>query len=105
MSKQQRIYESTCAPINVPTGCSLAQFLAKYNPDDVPQDKVIISDFDDATRTLTFGAIRTDPARGATGLVNVLDVKEGDVVCLFGLNSVNWALLAHSVMWVGAIFA
>jgi 4-coumarate--CoA ligase len=105
MPNPQRIYNSTYGPLSVPTDASVAQFLAKYDPDDVPSSKVIISDFDDPTHTLTFGAIRDEPARGATGLINVLGVKEGDVVCIFGHNSVNWALLAHSIMWAGAVFA
>lgn len=91
--------------MNCPTDVSVAQFLAKYNPDDVPADKIITSDFDDPSHTLTFGGVREEPGRGATGLVNLLGLKEGDVVNIFGMNSVNWLLLAHSIMWAGAVFA
>ncbi|KIW02237.1 uncharacterized protein PV09_06390 [Verruconis gallopava] len=105
MANPQRIYESSYGPNWVPTNVSVAQFLAKYNPDEVPGNKIIISDFDDAARTITFEGVRTKPGLGATGLANILGLKEGDVVCMIGLNSVNWILLAHSIMWAGAVFA
>ena len=105
MSQAQRIYESTYGPLTVPTNVSVAQFLSKNNPDDVHPDKIITSDFAAPHQTLTYGQVRTKPARCATGLVNKLGVKEGDVVVLFGRNSVNWILLAHSIMHFGGIFA
>ena len=105
MSSSQRIYESTYGPLHVPTDVSVPQFLLRWNPDDVHPNKVIASDFDNPTSKLTYGDVRSRPAHGATGLVNRMGVKEGDVVVLFGLNSVNWLLLAHSIMWAGALFA
>ncbi len=105
MPKSLRIYESTYGPLSVPTDVSVGQFLAKYIPDDVSSDKIIISDFDDVTHTLSFGGIREEPARGATGLVNVLGVKEGDFVSILDLNSVDWILPVHSIMFTGAVFA
>lgn len=103
--KSQRIYESPYGSPNIPTDVSLSQFLSKVNPDDAPGDKTIISDFHDAKHTLTFSGLREQAACCATGLGNLLNLKEGDVVCLWGLNSVNWFLLAHSVMWAGGVFA
>jgi len=100
----QRIYESCYGPLNVPTDISVAQFLTKYNPDEVPAEKILMSDFDFPNRTLTHAGLREQAARCATGLFNVMNAKEGDVICIWGFNSVNWALLAHSIMWTGAIF-
>jgi hypothetical protein len=99
-----RIYKSPFPSPAVPTDLSVSQFLLQHNPDDVPQDKTILSDFDDPKNFLTFGSLRDKASLGAGGLQAVLGLLEGDVVSVYGQNSVNWALLAHSVMWSGACF-
>jgi 4-coumarate--CoA ligase len=99
-----RIYESPFPSPAVPTDASVSQFLVQHNPDDVLDDKIILSDFEHANNFLTFGSLRTKSALGASGLKSVLGLCEGDVISIYGQNSVNWALLAHSVLWSGACF-
>src|ERR1700744_998285 len=94
-----RIYTSQFPPINPPTNMSICQFLLTHNPDDIPEEKVILCEFDDPNRSVTYGGIRRLAAQGAAGLKLVFGMKEGDTVCLYGENCVNWAVLAHSVVW------
>jgi len=99
-----RIYQSQYPPIDVPTNLSVSQFLLKYNPDDTPDSKTILCELDDPTRSITYGGIRLTAARGAAGLKAVLKMNDGDTVCLLAENSVNWAVLAHSIVWAGGCF-
>ena len=59
-------------------------------------------DFDNAKKIVTYGGLRDTASRGVAGLQQVLGLKPHDVVCIYAYNSVNWALLAHSVWWAGA---
>ncbi|KAI1316057.1 acyl-CoA synthetases/AMP-acid ligases II [Xylariaceae sp. FL0255] len=95
------IYQSPFPTPHVPTDLSISQFLLAQNPDDVPHNKEIISDFDHRAHALSYGELRTRAARAASYLENCMNVREGDVVCIYGQNSVNWLLLAHSIFWVG----
>jgi hypothetical protein len=99
-----RVYKSPFAAPFIPTDVSISQFLNRHNPDDVPLDKPILSDFDTPGNSITFGGLREKAALCAAGLRSVLALSEGDVVSIFGQNSVNWMVLAHSVMWSGACF-
>lgn len=98
------IYESQYPPINVPTNLSVAQFLLRSNPDDIPAEQTILCEFDDPTKSITYGGIRVAAARGAAGLKAVLGMKQGDTVCILAENCVNWAVLAHSIHWGGGCF-
>lgn len=98
------IYTSPFGDLNVPTDLSLSQFIARNNPDDVSSDRVIASDFDNPGRSLTFGELRKRAAQGAASLRYAFGMGEGDVVCIYGQNSVNWLLLCHCVMWGGGCF-
>jgi long-subunit acyl-CoA synthetase (AMP-forming) len=97
----QRIYHSIYPDNHVPTNLSVAQFLLRYNPEDVTDDKVILQDFDSQGNTLTYGDFRHGAAAAAAVLVDTFNLSAGDAVLAFAPNSVNWALLAHSVMWFG----
>jgi 4-coumarate--CoA ligase len=101
MTDSPRIYRSKYPSINSPIDQSISQFLCDNNPDDCPASKIIFSDFDNADRTLTFGSIRDDAATGAAALKDKLGLQPEDVICIYGKNSVNWALLAHSSLWAG----
>jgi acyl-CoA synthetase (AMP-forming)/AMP-acid ligase II len=98
------IYASPYPAFNVPTNSSISQFLLKYNPENTDADKKIFEDFDAPHKSITYGGIRTAAAQGAAGLRSVLGLREGDVVAIFATNSLDWAVLAHSVMWAGATF-
>ncbi|CAK7212837.1 hypothetical protein SCUCBS95973_001596 [Sporothrix curviconia] len=99
------IYQSQFPAPPTPQDLSVSQFLVRTNPDDVPADKTIICDFENPDHSLTYGELRTRSAQGAATLRNRHGMKEGDVVCLFGQNSVNWMLLCHCVLWGGGCFA
>jgi 4-coumarate--CoA ligase len=101
----QNIYTSENPPILVPRELSLSQFLLKYNPDSVPADKVIFNELENPSKQLTYGSIRKLAAIGAAGLKAKLNLQPGDYVIILGRNSVDWAHLAHSLMWIGAVCA
>lgn len=97
------IYHSIYPDNYIPTELSIHQFLLAYNPDDVLEDKVILEDLDPNGGKVTYGGLRRDAAIGAGALVNKFNLKPGDGVVIYAGNSVNYALLAHSVMWFGGI--
>jgi hypothetical protein len=97
----ERIYQSPFPLPNIPTNLSLSQFLLQTNPDDVPGDKIILRDLHNPERNISYAGIRNDAAQAAAGLKQQLGMSVGDVVCIYGRNSVNWAILAHAVMWGG----
>jgi len=97
-----RIFSSPYPSLGVSTNLSISQFLLSTNPDDTPTDSIILCDFANPDSYVTYGGIRQAAAVGAGGLKNVLGLTEEQTVCIFGGNSVNWALLAHSAMWAGA---
>lgn len=103
-NKNEKIYTSIFPPPTTPRNLSVSQFLARYNPDDVPASKTIVCDFDNPQHSLTYGELRTRAAQGAASLRSLAGMQEGDVVCLFGQNSVNWMLLCHSILWGGGCF-
>ena len=98
------IYRSRAPPPVLPTNISISEFLLTYNPDDIPDDKVVLCEFDDPSRSLTYASVRQLAAQAAAGLIATLSMKKGDTICILGENSVNWALLAHAVHWAGGCF-
>lgn len=100
----QRIYDSPYPKPDVPINKSISQFLLQSNPDDAHPDQVILADFDNPKRELTYGALRRNASRDAAILRHVHGLNEGDVVCIYAYNSVDWASLAHGVMWAGGCF-
>jgi long-subunit acyl-CoA synthetase (AMP-forming) len=99
-----RVYHSPYPPLNVPTDQSVSQFLLRCNPDDVTDSKVILEDFDSHSEPLTYGSIRTNASKCAYSLRHKLGLKVGETLCIVAKNSVNYALLAHAVMWAGGCF-
>ncbi|KAH8738322.1 luciferin 4-monooxygenase [Ilyonectria robusta] len=75
----QRIYDSPYPKPDVPTNQSISQFLLQSNPDDAHPDQVILADFDNPKRELTYGALRRNAARDAAILRDVHGLNEGDV--------------------------
>jgi len=100
-----RIYTSPYPDVHVPTNISVSSYLTQSNPDDVPPEKTILSDFDTSGRSISYGELRRDAARGAFWLKAAFGLKPGDVVCIYGTNSVSWVLLAHSTIWAGGYFS
>ncbi|KAK7429087.1 hypothetical protein QQZ08_004302 [Neonectria magnoliae] len=98
------IYNSPYPMPNVPIHQSISQFLVQGDPDDTPPDKVILADFDNPSRHLTYSGLRHNAARDAAILRKAHRLDEGDVVCIYASNSVDWAALAHGVLWAGGCF-
>lgn len=89
----------------VPHDQSVSQFLLSSNPDDVHPDTVILADFDDPEHSkITYAGLRNKASSYATILQREYGVKDGDVVCIYGYNSVSWIVMAHAVLWAGGCF-
>lgn len=101
----EKIYRSLTPPVLVPEGLSLHQFLTTYNPDVAPRDKVILEDLGPPFRKLTYEDLRDQAATGAAALIHRYGLKPGDTVMVYATNSVDHALLAHSIMWAGCVLA
>ncbi|KAL2212988.1 acetyl-CoA synthetase-like protein [Sarocladium strictum] len=99
-----RIYESPYPAPHYPTNLSVSQFLLQSDPDDVPAEKPIFADFENPERQITYGRLRDNAAKDAATLKQTYGLREGDVVCIYGQNSLEWISLAHAVMWAGGCF-
>ncbi|KAE9582252.1 4-coumarate--CoA ligase-like 5 [Colletotrichum fructicola] len=98
------MYHSPYPTPLVPSDVSVSQFLLSSNPDDVPPDQKILSDFDNQQQTLTLQELRFNAARDASTFISRFGLQEGDVVCIFGPNSISWVALAHAILWAGGCF-
>ena len=83
-----RVYRSDYPPPHIPSNVSVSQLLQLYNPDDIEPGKIICED-DWTGRKLTYSGVREDAAKGAYGLRHVMQLNEGDVVCICAPNSVS----------------
>ena len=99
------IYKSPYPMPDVPIHQSISQFLLESDPDDAHPDTVILANFDNPSYQLTYGEIRENAGRDAAILKEQHGLDEGDVVCIYAQNSVNWASLAHAVLWAGGCFS
>ena len=98
------IYNSPYPMPDVPTNQSISQFLLQSDPDDAHPNTVILADYDNPTYELTYRGLRNNAARDAAILRNIHGLSQGDVVCIYAQNSVDWASLAHGVLWAGGCF-
>ncbi|CRG86149.1 hypothetical protein PISL3812_03152 [Talaromyces islandicus] len=97
------VYQSPVFPTQDDTNISIPQFMTRYNPDEVPADKVVHTDTFSA-QPITYGSLRDQAARGAWGLQK-LGLKPGHVLLALVNNSNDFVLLAHATWWTGAVFA
>lgn len=97
------IYRSPFPSYHTPVNKSLHQFLLECNPDNVRPDKVILEELAAPNDRLTYGGIRDAAAVAAGGFTNKYNLKPGDAVAVLATNSVNYVVLAHSVMWFGGV--
>jgi len=86
-----KIYNSHYPPPFVPTDLSLSQFLTKYNPDGVKDDKVILED-DWSGKVATYGGLRIEAGKLASGLKARFEIEENTVVGVCGVNGVSFLL-------------
>ncbi len=84
---QSDVIVSTFAPVAVDEQISIPEFMTRYNPDDVPNDKVVHVDTITG-KSITYGGLRQEAAKCAWGL-RKLGLQEGDVVSVLLPNSVN----------------
>jgi hypothetical protein len=101
----RNIYHSPYPTPSVPTDLSVSQFLLRSDPDDTHPDVIVLADFDaPEERFVTYGGIRQNASRDAATLRNTYGLHQNDVVCIYGVNSVYWASLAHATLWAGGCF-
>lgn len=98
------VYHSPYPMPNVPLHQSISQFLVQSDPDDADPEKIVWSDYDDPSREISYREIRHNAARDAATLRSQHGLREADVVCIYAYNSLDWASLAHAVLWSGGCF-
>ncbi|KAJ5785294.1 AMP dependent CoA ligase [Penicillium pulvis] len=98
------LYRSPVIPIHDATDLSISQFMTRYNPDDVPESKVVhVESFSD--ETITYGSLREQAGRAAWGLQTKSGLQSGDTLLALVNNSNAFVHLAHATWWTGAVFA
>ncbi|KAJ5753505.1 AMP dependent CoA ligase [Penicillium nucicola] len=98
------VYRSPVIPIHDATELSISQFMTQYNPDDVPDSKIVhVETFSD--ETITYGSLREHAGRAAWGLQNKFGLQPGDTLLALVNNSNVFVHLAHATWWTGAVFA
>ncbi|KAF1807817.1 putative amp dependent CoA ligase [Eremomyces bilateralis CBS 781.70] len=90
-------------PLSVDGTLSLSQFMVRFNPDNVPNAKVIHTDTI-LNKHITYGGLREQAAACAWGLRN-LGLGAGKTLLALVPNSTDFVLLAHSTWWSGACFS
>ncbi|KAF2659279.1 amp dependent CoA ligase [Lophiostoma macrostomum CBS 122681] len=98
----QKIIRSRYAPVSISDDITIPQFMTRYNPDNVKDDKVVHVDLLSQGH-LTYGGLRRAAAKAAWGLVHNLCLGHGDTVCIVAQNSSDFVVLAHSIWWAGAV--
>ncbi|KAG9565703.1 hypothetical protein KCU71_g6416, partial [Aureobasidium melanogenum] len=73
-------------------------------PDDVANDKVIFSDFEEPHDSVTYAGLREDTAKNAARLYS-LGLQTGDTMAMYATNSVAWIKAVHAVLWAGGVLA
>lgn len=101
----ERIYRSKIPDYVVPGGLSLHQFLTHYNPDLAAPDQIIFEDLNAPFKRLTYASLREGAALGASALRQQYQLQPGDSAIIYTPNSVNYALFAHAIMWMGGVIA
>ncbi|KAL6229051.1 hypothetical protein BDW75DRAFT_246085 [Aspergillus navahoensis] len=95
------IYGSGDVSPLIPRQESLWQLFLRCNPDLVKEDKVILEESANPSAKLTYGDARRKAAEGAAGLKKRLGLKAGDVIALWGSNTLSWVLAAYAGTWSG----
>jgi 4-coumarate--CoA ligase len=85
----ETIVRSTYPPVEINDEISLPQFMTRYNPDNVKNDKVVHVDLIKG-KHLTYGGLRQSAGRASWGLMRKLGLKPGNVVCVLVQNSVSY---------------
>lgn len=84
----ETIIRSKYAPVHVSDDISIPQFMTRYNPDNVRDDKIVHVDLIKG-KELTYGGLREAAGKGSWGLQKNLGLREGNVVCMLVQNSVR----------------
>ncbi|KAI9300156.1 hypothetical protein BJ944DRAFT_244462 [Cunninghamella echinulata] len=95
------IYKSSCHPVDIPD-VDIFSFL--FNPNDqntrFSQDRVIIID-SETDKTLTFNQVRSLSLQLATGWIQNVGLKKGDIVSVFAPNQYDHSVLYFSLLAAG----
>jgi 4-coumarate--CoA ligase len=83
-----KIIAGSFAPLVLNETITIPQFMTRYNPDNVPTDKIVHTDTISG-KSITYGGLRKEAAKCAWGLQAKLDMKEQDVLLVLAPNSVN----------------
>ena len=98
---QSHIYRSNYGPASsVPTDISISQFLERYNPDDAPDDQIILEGIGN-NRTISYRGLREDAARAAWTFKQNLGLRDEDTVYVCAPNSIEVVRLIHAIIWAG----
>ncbi|KEF57083.1 uncharacterized protein A1O9_07273 [Exophiala aquamarina CBS 119918] len=92
------------SPLGPDERITIPELFGKYNPDYVPASKVVHIDTL-ANKSITYGGLRDEAAKGAWGLKHNLGMKEQDRLLVLVPNSTDFIVLCHSTLWLGAIFS
>lgn len=82
------IFKSKFTPVFIEDNISIPQFFTRYNPDNVPNDKVVHVDLIKG-KEITYGGLRETAGRASWGLQKNLGLQPGNVVCVLAQNSVS----------------
>ncbi|KIX01277.1 uncharacterized protein Z518_09002 [Rhinocladiella mackenziei CBS 650.93] len=91
-------------PIGLDDQITVPQLMTKYNPDNVPADKVVHIDTI-ADKSITYGGLREQASKCAWGLKYRLGVTEGDRLLVLVPNSTDFVILCHATLWMGGVFS
>ncbi|OQU95566.1 hypothetical protein CLAIMM_01751 [Cladophialophora immunda] len=98
------IYTGSYCPVGLTDRLTIPQLFTRYNPDNVPWDKVVHTDIITG-KALTYGGLREQAASCAWGLRMRLGMKEGDRILVLIPNSNDYITLCHATLWMGGIWS
>ncbi|GAN09351.1 4-coumarate-CoA ligase [Mucor ambiguus] len=98
------VYVSKYPTKHIPKATSIFNVLF-HNNNQVPKDKLIYVDIEDASKSLTFAQVETQILKATAGLIREFDLKKGDVVAICSPNQVDYPVVLHGAVCAGGIAA
>lgn len=97
------IHRSNVPDCHIPTNLSFPEFIVKYNPELVSNDKLILEDHGAPHKRVTYGGLREEAAKIAAGYINLCGLEHGGRVAIISPNCVDWVLASIGAMWAGGV--